>query len=177
MRSDFAAFVKAIRATSMIWKWRGGGKVRVASAHHEGVELVAVGIAEIGGVEIFIALPGGAFAAAAERQSELVDAVDISLFLRRECRHHAVADRHRLAVIGKRDAESGAAARPAPGDEMIVGHEPSHAQFAANLVIKRSSLLQIAGAYRDVTDHDFPPSEHSGMIGFAAGRLSVQADR
>src|SRR5258708_33011759 len=50
-------------------------------------------------------------------------------------------------------------------------------QFGANLVIKRSSLLQIAGAYRDVTDHDFSPSEHSGMIGFAAGRLSAQADR
>src|SRR5258705_6797959 len=154
-------------------EWEG----RLASAHHEGVELVAFGIAEIGGVEFFTALSGSALAFAAERQRELVDAIDLGLVFRPQGRHHAVADRHRLAVIGKRHAEACAAARTPPGDETVVCHEASHTQFAANLVIKFAGLFEIIGADRDVTDHDLPPSEYSGTISFAAGRLPVQAGR
>src|SRR5258706_14199605 len=128
---------------------------RLASAHHEGVELVAFGIAEIGGVEFFTALSGRALAFAAERQRELVDAIDLGFVFRPERRHHAVADRHRLAVIGKRDAESRAAARTAPGDEAVVCHEAAHAELAAKFVVEFSGLFQIVGTHRDVTDHDF----------------------
>src|SRR5947207_3384426 len=168
-------FEKAIRATSMIWKWRGWRKARAASAHHEGVELVAFGITEIGGVELFTAMSGRTFAFGAERKRELVDAIDLGLVFRPECRHHAVADRHRLAVIGKCHAEARAAARTAPGDEAVVCHEPAHAQLAANLVIELTSLFQIIGADGDVTDHDFPPFEFfkdGGVLQLGAGGAS-----
>src|SRR6266404_7628057 len=91
-----------------------------------------------------------------------------------ECRHHAVADRHRLAVRGKRDAEPRAAARPAPCDDAIVFHESSHAEFAANLVVKRTSLFQIVGADGDVTDHDFSPRDFLKMVEFCSRTLMTQ---
>src|SRR5258705_1867232 len=148
---------------------------RLASAHHEGVELVAFGIAEIGGVEFFTALSRRALAFAAERQRELVDAIDLGPVFRPEGRHHAVADRHRLAIIGKRDAEPRAAARTAPGDETIVRHEASHAQFAANLVIEFGSLLEIIGADGDVTDHDSLLRRSLRMAEFCSWALRAQA--
>src|ERR1700682_6529630 len=107
---------EAIRATSMIWKWRQR-ESSATSAHHKGVELVAFGIPKVRRVEILTALAGRTFAAAAERQSELVDAVHLGLVLGAECRHDAVADGHRLAVIGKGDAEARATAGAAPGDQ------------------------------------------------------------
>src|ERR1700694_1435868 len=93
---------------------------------------------------------------------------------RPECGHHAVADRHRLAVIGKRDAEPRAAARTAPRDDAVVCHEPSHAQFAANLVVEVASLFQIIGPDGDVTDHDFPPSKFLRMGEFCSWALMTQ---
>src|SRR4029077_12277043 len=95
---------KAIRATSTNRKWRGGKYLRV-SAHHKGIELVALGIPEIGGVKFLIALAGRAFAGAAERQGKLVDAIYMGLVLGPERRHHPVAHRHRFAVKGKSHAK------------------------------------------------------------------------
>src|SRR6476659_9366512 len=46
---------KAIRATSRLWKWRAPKKAKGSLAHHEGVELVALRIPEIGGIEVFAA--------------------------------------------------------------------------------------------------------------------------
>src|SRR5271169_4847840 len=43
------------------------GNIFVVSAHHKGIELVAVWIPEIGGIKSFIALAGRAFTGAAER--------------------------------------------------------------------------------------------------------------
>src|SRR6185437_893935 len=106
------------------------------SAHHEGIELVAFGIPEIGGVKLLAALSRRALATAAERERELVNAIDLGLVLGAERRHHAVADRHRLAVMGNRDTKSRAAAGTAPGNDAIVGHEAAHAQFAADLVVE-----------------------------------------
>src|SRR5262249_7697619 len=66
-------------------------KVKVKSAHHEGIELVAVGIAEIAGIELRAALTGRALAGAAERQRKLMDTVNLLLVLGAEGGHHAVA--------------------------------------------------------------------------------------
>src|SRR5260370_143936 len=74
---------------------RNATEVNGKSANHEGVELVAVGVAEIGGVELRAALSRGTFAAAAERQCELVNAIALLLVPGAEGRHHAVADGHR----------------------------------------------------------------------------------
>src|SRR5690349_25036160 len=112
---------KAIRAASGLWKWRVYAKVKVKSAHHEGVELVAVGIAEIGGIELRAALAGRTLAGGAERQRELVDAVNLLLVLGAEGGHYAVASCHRLAVEGQADPETGALALAAPGDQAVVG--------------------------------------------------------
>src|SRR5215472_2559877 len=51
--------------------------------HYEGIELVAVGVAEIGGIELRAAVAGWAFTGGAERQRELVDAIDLLLVLGR----------------------------------------------------------------------------------------------
>src|SRR6185295_114399 len=93
------------------------------SAHHERIELVAVEIAEIGGVEAtFAARAGRALVSAAERQRQLVDAVDLRLVLRRERDHDAIADGLRLAVERRCDAETGAAAGRAPRNEGVRLH-------------------------------------------------------
>src|SRR5438477_4617594 len=124
------------------------------SAHHEGVELVALGVAEIGGIEFLVALAGRAFATAAERQGELVDSVDLGLVPGAERGHHAIADRHRLAVKGERHAKAGATAPSAPGDDAVVGHQASHAELAANFVVEFADLFRLIGANHDVSDHD-----------------------
>src|SRR5579862_5410112 len=76
--------------------------------HHEGIELVAVGVAEIGGIELRAAVAGRALVGGAERERELVDAIDLLLVLGGERRHYAIARRHRLAVMGQADAEASA---------------------------------------------------------------------
>src|SRR5262245_5126449 len=132
------------------------GKLR-PSAHHEGVELVAIGVTEIGRIEMLAALSGRALAGTAERQRELVDAIDLSLILGSKCGHHAVADRHRLAVRGKGDAKACPFARTTPGDEAIVRHEAAHAEFAADLVVEFAGLLEVVRPDRDIADHKILP--------------------
>src|SRR5262245_30601449 len=74
-------------------------------ADEEGVQLVAVEIAEVAGVEAVAALARRAFVGAAELERLLVDRVDLLLARRGERDHHAVADRCGLAVerLGDRD--------------------------------------------------------------------------
>src|ERR1700694_1013024 len=95
-----------------------GAEGRVASAHHICVELVAFGITEIGRVKsAATARAGRAFAGAAERQRELVDAIDLGFVFRQECGHDAVSERHRLAIERKRKKETSGAPPPSPPDQ------------------------------------------------------------
>src|SRR5213078_228999 len=59
----------------------------------------------------------------------------------------------RLAVERLGEAETGAAARRAPGDECLGFHEPLDAHLCGDLVVERGGLLQIPGAQCDVADH------------------------
>src|SRR5581483_9866746 len=135
---------------SNIWMQRSW----LASAHHESIELVAVEIAKVAGIEAAIAArPGRAFVGATERQRELVDAVDLRLVLCGERHHHAIADGLRLAVKRLGDAEAGAAAGRAPGNESLGFHEALDAHLHGDLVVERGGSFHILGAQSDVADH------------------------
>src|SRR5579871_201931 len=143
---------------------RNRAKNRVKSAHHEGIELVAVGIAEVGRIELRAALAGRTIAGGAERQRQLVNAVDLLFILGAESGHHAVACCHLLAIERQTDAETGALAFPAPGNQAIVGHEAAHPELAADLVVEFAGLLQVLGADGHITDHRFSPSWVSARV-------------
>src|SRR5690349_9937782 len=87
----------------------------LSSAHEERVQLVAVEVAEVAGVEVVAARAGLAFVGAAERQRLLVDRIDLFLRLGCERDHHAVADRGLLAVVRLGQGDAGATA-VAPDD-------------------------------------------------------------
>src|SRR6478736_6420331 len=95
----------------------------VGSRPAEGVELVAVGIAEIGRVKAAAAPARRAFVAAAVGERDGVKAVHLRRVLGLERNHRAVADRGGVAVErpGHRDAR--AAASDAPGDVRVAFHE------------------------------------------------------
>src|SRR5665213_4632291 len=88
------------------------------STHHEGVELVAFRVPEIGRVKSAIAArTGRAFIGATERERDLVDTVDLGPVLGGQSDHHSVSNRHRLAVEGLGQPKTRAAIGRAPGNE------------------------------------------------------------
>src|SRR5260370_27151932 len=92
------------------------------SAHYKSVQLVAVRIAEVGGVEAVKTLARRAFIGGAVLHGALVDAVDMGPVAGSKRHHHAIADRGRLAIKGLGEADAGAAAGHAPGDELVAFH-------------------------------------------------------
>src|SRR5688500_7142449 len=97
--------------------------------HAERVALIAVRIAEIGGVKPAAARARRALVAAAVGQRERVQPVDLRLVLRFERDHHAVADRGCVAVVRLDRAEARAAARRPPGNVAIVLHHSTGAEL------------------------------------------------
>src|SRR3546814_3261256 len=91
--------------------------------HHEGVVLVAVGVAEIAGVEAFAARARRALVAAAMGERDGVEPLHLGLIPGRKRDHRAVAHARRLTVERAGQADAGAA-RPAPGDEAVEFHRP-----------------------------------------------------
>src|ERR1700755_3240130 len=87
---------------------------KLALRHAEGVELVAVGVPEIGGVEAAAAITGWALVLGAHGHRQLVDAVDLSGVFCGQGRHDAVADCRSVAVERLGQADSRAAAGFAP---------------------------------------------------------------
>ena len=91
--------------------------VRVADAsspHDESVELVAVGVAKIARVKAFAARTGGAFVAAAMRQRDIIEALDLIGVAGLQRHHHAIADGRDVAVERLGQADARAAPPPCP---------------------------------------------------------------
>ena len=98
-----------------------------------------------------------AFAGAAVGERDVVEAVDLLLVLRLERDHHAVAHGRRLTVERAREADAGAAAFLAPGDEAVIVHHPRHAQLAGDRVIEDRRFGEVVGAERHIADHHLSP--------------------
>src|SRR5688572_2987579 len=121
--------------------------------HAERVELIAVRIAEIGGVEPAATHTWRTFVAAAVGEREGVKAVDLRLVLRFEGDHHAIADGGQIAVVRLYGANARAAARRAQGNVAVVFHHPRGAEFFGDGVIEARRARQVVGADGNVPDH------------------------
>src|SRR3546814_2485302 len=77
-------------------------------SHHEGVELVPVRVAEIGGVKALAPKSRRALVAAAVGQRDIVKPLHLGLIRGGERDHHAIADARRLAVERAGQADAGA---------------------------------------------------------------------
>src|ERR1019366_2527193 len=110
-QEDWIASSQVLLAMTALLRQR-----ELISAHHEGVELVAFRVPEIGSVKSALAArTGRAFVGATQRQRELVDAIDLGPVLGGQRHHHAVPDRHRLAVEPLGSPQGPAPPPPAPG--------------------------------------------------------------
>src|SRR5205085_563484 len=126
---------------------------RSLALHQEGVELVAVGIAEIAGIEAAPTVARRTFALAAIGKRNVVQPLHLSFVAGLECDHHAIADARRTAVKRPGDANARAASGLAPGDELFVVHHPPDAELAAQSIVELGRLLTVVGAERHIADH------------------------
>src|SRR6185369_6979909 len=130
-----------------------GGPPALFTLHEESVELVPVGVAEIAGVEASAAIAGRAFVTATISERDVVEPLHLRLVGSLERDHHAIADARRIAVKGLGEADPGAAARLAPGDELLVLHHSPDPQFSAQSVVEFRGLLAVVRAERHIADH------------------------
>src|SRR5690606_16981593 len=121
--------------------------------HAEGAELVAVEVADIGGVEAAPALARGTLVAAAKRQRPGVEGVYFLLRPQRPRHHGAVAGRGGLAVVGNGHAQAGMAQVRAPGDETFAFHDPDLAESDHQCVVEGGGAREVVGTEGDVADH------------------------
>lgn len=128
----------------------------LGSAVAEHVELVAVEIAEIAGIEAVTALSAQAdrsFVDATEFERLLVDALDLVAGVDRDADHHAVADRGRTAIVGLEDAQHRLVhgGRPAVTAAAEL-HQARDADLREQGVVERRGAGQIVGAKGNVAD-------------------------
>src|SRR5690606_33968447 len=115
----------APRPRWMGWVYSFSGASGIVRLRHAvGLELVAVRVAEIGGVEAAAAHARQAFARTAAGERDGVEPVDLPLVLRHERDHRAVADAGRIAVEGMHRADSRTATGCAPRDIAFAFHHP-----------------------------------------------------
>src|SRR5688572_10114895 len=127
------------------------------SRHRERIQLVAVRIAEIGGIKAVFAHPGRAFVAAAIGKSDGMEAIHLVAILRADRRHGAVADRRRLAIIRQGDGYADAAARFAPPDRLAGIHPPYGAQLGRYRIVESGTPFEVVGADAHMHDHRILP--------------------
>ena len=122
-------------------------------AQGHGVEFVAVGVAEIGGVEAVGAQAGGAFVAAAMGQGQSVDFIDLRAVCGTDGGHGAIADRGRVAVERQCDGEADAHGGVTPADRFFGLHITHQADFGGDGIVKGGTAFQVFGAETDIDDH------------------------
>src|SRR5205085_12344781 len=87
---------------------RDGSPPPLFAGHHEGVELVTVGIAEVAGIEAAATVPRSALVGAAVAQRDIVERLTLRLVARLEGNHDAFADARCVPVerLGVADARA-----------------------------------------------------------------------
>src|SRR5438270_2692966 len=133
--------------------------------HQEGVQLVAIGVAEIAGVEAAATVAGRTFAPAAISKRDVVQPLHLRLVLGLQSDHHAVADARRIAVERLGNTDPGTAARLAPGDELLIVHHTPDTELAAQRVIELGGLTAVVVPVRHIADH--------AMSSFLPGQTSA----
>src|SRR5690606_31421101 len=160
---------KAVRAAAS-----AGAEGR--SAHLEGVELVAVWIAEIAGIEAGPAFAGRALVASAERERDFVHGVDLRGVFAFERDHGAVADAGGRAVERPRDVER-CAAGPAPDDRALVRPYLLCAERFADRVVETPRAGEVVGSERHVADEMGAPAAlahhmHVELVAVAIAKIA-----
>jgi TetR/AcrR family transcriptional regulator len=114
----------------------------VGSADEERVQLVAVEVAEVAGVEARAARTRRALVLAAERERLRVDLVDLLLARCEQRDHHAVADRGRLLVERLDDGDHRRVRRRRPGDERLHLHGALRAELGEERVVEPAARFR-----------------------------------
>src|SRR5580658_8612721 len=125
----------------------------IRSAHDKSIEFVSIQITKVGGVEAFAAWPGSAFVFAAQRERQLVNAINLSLVLGFQRDHYSVSHRRGSTVERAREPDARAAARLSPGNKRLCFHHSTHIQFPSDGVVELRSTGQIIGSQRDIADN------------------------
>src|SRR5450631_100034 len=128
-------------------------RLGAALAHEKDIQLVAVQIAKVAGIESLAARSDRAFVLATECERFLVHAVDFLARIDDQRDHHAVADGSRLAVVGFHDAEARLVLRDSPGYASAEFPQAFGADLAQQCVVESCCTWQIIGAERCVADH------------------------
>jgi tryptophan-rich sensory protein len=132
---------------------------RAPTFRAEHVQLVAVEVAEVAGVETVEARPGRAFVLCAQRDGLVVDLVHHVFRSDRQRDHHAIADGGSLAIVGFRDRDRRFVRGDRPGDEVPgIFHEALGAQNGEQFIVESGGARQIVGAECYVSDHARSPS-------------------
>ncbi|AAK22971.1 hypothetical protein CC_0987 [Caulobacter vibrioides CB15] len=126
--------------------------------HPERAQLVAVEVAEIGGVEglgtVIAAHAWGAFALGAQADGLLVKRIDLGALVDHQGDHRAVAEGGRFAIVGLAHAEHRLGPIGAPG--AAAGrklHQALDPDRGEQVVVERLGLVQVVAAHQGVTDH------------------------
>ena len=125
--------------------------------------IVAVGVAEIGGVThhtVFVRLPARsrfAFIATAIGERDVVKPLDLVAVLGLQRDHGAITDAGFLPVERLGRCDPGAAVRLAPSDEGVELHHSPNAHFGGDGIVELRGALEVVGPEGDVSDHGSAP--------------------
>src|SRR5260221_6788302 len=125
----------------------------VTSFHVKEVELIAIEVAEITGVETPAARARCAFVGAPELQGLAMHRIDPGGAVHLQRHHDAVPDRRRLLVEGFGNTEPRLIRRHGPGDELLGLHHARGAQVGEQGIVVRRGACEIVGTQCHVPDH------------------------
>jgi hypothetical protein len=148
----------AIRRVESPWIWNSLSRSDCACLPHvEEIQLVAVEISKVAGVETVAARPRSSFILGAEFKGLAVQCIDLGRAIDHQRNHDAIAHRGGFLVEGFGNPQSGLILAHRPGDELLGFHHAFAAHCPQQRIVERRRARQIVGTECDVADHDVPP--------------------